>query len=151
MVWLFDESTASENSQSYGRFAEDDCQWEQWPYIDKSYRWLRNPRRFLNKGPNLRQFYQVYSVCVCTGTEGDVFHRIVGEHIDFQYVTFSLHNIKMSNSLDIEEFFNPEIMWQSQDPGKTEITRRIAEHKHHQAKLVIQDIPAQRWLYRRGR
>ena len=110
IVWLFDESTTSDNPQ-YGRFSEDDCEWERWPYKDKSFRWLRNPRRFLNKGPDIGRFYKVYSVCVFTGTEGDVFHRIIGEHAGFQYVTFSLHDIEMNDTLDIEEFFKSELAW----------------------------------------
>lgn len=148
IVWLFDESTTNEDNQKYGRFSEDDCQWEQWPYTDKSFRWLCNPRRFLNKGPNLSQFYQVYSVCVCTGTEGDVFHRIVGEHIGFQYVTFSLHSIELNDSLDIEEFFKPEVFWQNQDPWITEIHNRIAAQKQYQSQPITYYAP--RKVYRRG-
>ena len=152
MVWLFDESTTSEDMK-YGRFSEDDCSWEQWPYSDKSFRWLRNPRRFLNQGPNISHFHQVYSVCVCTGTEGDMFHRIVGEHNNFQYVTFSLHNIEMSDNLDVEEFFKPEVFWQSQDPWKTEIERRIAAQREaqrlYQSQVATRFVP--RRINRRGR
>lgn len=139
--------------RKYGRFSEDDCQWEQWPYTDRSFRWLRNPRRFLKNGPDLGRFYKVYSVCACTGTEGDLFHRIIGEHCGFEYVTFSLHDIVMNDNLDIEEFFNPEVFWQSQDPWKTEIERREAARREaerlYQAQIATRYVP--RKIYRRGR
>ncbi len=153
LVWMFDESTSSEDDQKYGRFSEDDCKWEQWPYFDRSFRWRRNPRRFLSQGPNLSQFNSVYSVCVYTGSEGDVFHRIVGEHAGFQYATFSLHSIEMSDSVDIEVFFRPEVFWQSQDPWKTEIERRVAAQKNaqrfYQSQFVYRYVPKK--AYRRGR
>lgn len=124
IVWLFDESSAGEGKKKYGRFSEDDCQWEQWPYTNRSFKWLRNPRRFLGNGPDIERFWNNYSVCVFTGTEGDIFHRIVNEHCYFDYVTFSLHNIEMSNHLDVEEFFLPETFWQNQEPWKNEIQQR---------------------------
>ncbi len=127
IVWLFDESTTSEN-RKYGKFSEDDCQWEDWPYTDNSFKWLRNPRRFLCKGPNIKRYCRIYSVCVYTGTEGDLFHRIVNEHCDFEYVTFSLQDIIMNENLNVEVFFNP-----------TEIEQRTAQ-KESQRLYQLQSI-----------
>ncbi len=91
------------------------------------------------------------TVCVSTGTEGDVFHRIVNENAHFQYVTFSLHNIEMGNGLDIEDFFKSEIFWQKQEPWKTEIEQRIAAQKEAQKLFQAQNANhyAPRTVYRR--
>ena len=130
IIWLFDESVDNQKSKYLGRFKPDDCAWEQWPYDDKCYKWLRKPRAFLEKINNFEKLINVFSVCVYTGTEGDVFHRIIREHIGFEYVTFSLHNIEMIENVDIEEFFKPESYWQAQDPWK-----EIFEQKRLQREL----------------
>ena len=130
IVWLFDESVDNQKSKYLGRFKPDDYAWEQWPYDDKCYKWLRKPRAFLAKINNFDKLINVLSVCVYTGTEGDVFHRIFREHIGFEYVTFSLHNIEMIENVDIEEFFKPESYWQAQDTWK-----EIFEQKRIQREL----------------
>ena len=131
-MWLFDESSSSEDSKAYGRFREDDLSWEQWPYRDKCFKWLRNPRYVLSKGPqiNFGAQYKDYSVCIYTGTEGDIFHRIVNENDGFGYVTFSVHNIKMNDDMDTEEFFLGESFWLSQEPWKSRIAEIQAQKKH---------------------
>lgn len=118
VVWLFDESVANQKSGYFGRFKPDDCAWEQWPYEDKCYKWLRKPRSFLAKINEFEKWHNFFSICVYTGNKGDVFHRIFREHIGFEYVTFSLHNIEMKTNIDAEEFFKPESYWQGQDPWK---------------------------------
>ncbi len=122
IAWLFDESTHNQKSEYFGRCKPDDCAWEQFPYNDKCYKWLRKPRAFLNQiDERIAAFEKTYnflSVCVYTGTEGDVFHRIFKKHIGFEYVTFSLHNIEMKEEMDVNQFFIPESYWQNQEPWK---------------------------------
>lgn len=130
IVWLFDESVANQKSQNFGRFKKDDCGWEQQPYDNKCYKWLRKPRAFLGRIKDFEKSFNVFSVCVYTGTEGDVFHRIIKELFGFEYVTFSLHNIEMKENVDIEEFFKPESYWQEQGPWK-----EIFEQKRIQREL----------------
>ena len=124
IVWLFDESSEKEGSS---RFRTDDCAWEQWPYTDKCFKWLYRRRSILKSGPPISQFHLCYSVCVYTGTEEDLFHRIVAEHCGFEYVTFSLHDIRLNENTDIEEFFRPESYWHSQEPWKTIIEEKVKE------------------------
>ena len=116
IVWLFDESVQNQKSNYLGRFKPDDCGWAQWPY--RCYKWLRNPRAFLAKIDNLEKMQNVLSICVYTGAEGDVIHRIIRDDFQFEYVTFSLHDIEMKANMDVEEFFKPESYWQEQDPWK---------------------------------
>ena len=117
IVWLFDESSQSKES-TFGRFRfdEDSC------WMGNSfYQWMRRPRHFLDKGPGLKQFYNQYSVCVYTGTEGNVFHRIVGHHDHFRWVCFASNAIQMDPDLDVERFFDYDTYWVKED---YEIARR---------------------------
>ena len=113
IVWVFNESTGTENKS---KFKPDDCAWESFPYYDKCFKWLYKRRSFLKQGPNISKYHLYYSVCIYTGLEGDLLHRIVAEHCDYEYVTISLHIIKIDNSINIEEFFIPERYWQEQEP-----------------------------------
>ena len=124
IVWLFYESVDNQKSGNPGRFKPDDCGWEDRPYNDKCYKWLRKPRAFLAKINNFENLFNVFSVCVYTGAEGDVFHRIFREYCGFEYVTFSLHNIEMKDNMDVEEFFKPESYWQNQEPWKKYMNRK---------------------------
>ncbi len=127
IVWLFDESSEKEGGS---RFIHDESAWsmERWPYDTRTYKWRYRRRSILKKGPPIAQ-YQSYSVCVYTGTEGDMFHRIVAETYGFEYVTFSLHNIELNEHLDIEEFFRHERYWQEQEPWKSIFEERIQAQK----------------------
>ncbi len=114
IAWLFDESSDSENA-SFGKFKKDDCEWEDGIYAQKSFKWAYKRRKAITRGPDLKQAFDSYSICVYTGTEGDVFHRIVGEHCLFDYVTFSLDNIEMSENTNIEDFFRYDLYWVLED------------------------------------
>lgn len=117
IVWLFDESSQSKNSD-FGRFRYDeDLSLLGSPY----YQWMRNPRQFLARVPDLKQVYCGYSVCVYTGTEGDVFHRIVDQRNDFKWVVFSENKIQMGSDFNVEELFAYDLYWAKQD----ELVRRI--------------------------
>lgn len=124
IVWLFDESSEKEGSS---RLRIDSSSWQPWPYTTLCYKWLYKRRSILKSGPPISQFHLYYSVCVYTGTEGDMFHRIVAENNGFEYVTFSLHNIELNEHIDIEEFFRTERYWAEQEPLKSIIDERIKE------------------------
>ena len=44
-----------------------------------------------------------------------MFHRIVGEHCSFDYVTFSLNNLMMSEDFNVDELFGYDYYWQFED------------------------------------
>lgn len=117
IVWLFDESSKSQDN-TFGRFryVEDIC-WFGIPF----YQWMRRPRQFLANGPDLKQAYNLYSICVYTGTEGDIFHRIVEQHDEFHCVGFASDSIQMGKDLNIEQFFMYDPVWVAEDK---EIVRR---------------------------
>ncbi len=122
IVWLFDESWKDADEESYnkkyyknGKLIKIKYQRAKGPYQLKSYKWLYK-KKFLEEGP---QIYQPnYSVCIYTGAEGDIFHRIL--RINEDKVIVSLHDIVMSNALNVDEFFVLETCWQEQEPWKSE-------------------------------
>lgn len=132
IAWLFDESSSSKGEKAYGRFKSLYVKpsnptvndWLNEPYSQRSYKWLRNPRSFLEKGPSIKKHAGIYSVCVYTGTEGDIFHRLISEEFGFEEVCFSIHEVAMKEAMDVDEFFKAEDYWQSQDPWKDEFKQR---------------------------
>jgi len=111
IAWFFDESSSSKES-TFGRFRlDEDLSWYGIPF----YQWMRNPRQFLAKGPDLKQGYYHYSINVYTGTEGDVFHRIVGQHNSFHWVGLSLSLLEMSSVSDAEKLFTYDPFWAAED------------------------------------
>ena len=129
IVWLFDESSKSLDS-TYGRFRydEDICR-----FGIPFYQWMRRPRQFLANGPDLKQEYYRYSICVFTGTEGDVFHRIVGQYDKYHWVGFASEPIQMGAELNVEQFFSYDPYWVAVDK---EIARR--QFIAHQQELIRQ-------------
>ena len=148
IVWLFDESSNSKiekrneeiekmlqdhdaeslrvlfyrkTDNSYGRFKKVIGKYETGTiYKDRCYKWIRSPRSFLIHHVDLINLGKV-SICVYTGTEGDIFHRIVNYHNGFDFVVFSIHDIQMNTNIDPEEFFVPETKWQEEEPWKEKI------------------------------
>ena len=148
IVWLFDESSQSKES-TFGRFRYDeDICWTGIPF----YQWMRRPRQFLDKGPGLKQFYNLFSVCVYTGTEGDVFHRIVGQHDHFRWVGFSENTVQLGPGLNVEAFFEYDPYWVREDQ---EIARRqvIARQQEYLLQQQLNNVFLQlgRKMNRRGR
>lgn len=125
IVWLFDESSKSQDS-TFGRFRydEDIC-----CFGIPFYQWMRRPRQFLANGPDLKQAYNLYSICVFTGTEGDVFHRIVGQHDKYHWVGFASEPIQMGQELNVEQFFSYDPFWIAEDQ---EIARRHANARQQE-------------------
>ena len=102
-----------------GKCYDEDICWFGIPF----YQWMRRPRQFLANGPDLKQTYNLYSICVFTGTEGDVFHRIVGQHDKYHWVGFASESIQMGQNLDVEQFFSYDPYWIAEDK---EMARRQA-------------------------
>ena len=153
IVWLFDKSSESKDVNRYGKFKYDDCSFEQFPYENRSYLWPRNPRKILNNGPNIVQWVDRYSICVYTGTEGDIFHRIVKEKHDFGEVTLSIHDIVMDQDMNTEDFFIPDSYWITQEPWRTkvdEIRRMQAAAKEKYHKQLQAQIRQNVKAYKRG-
>jgi len=139
VVWLFDESSRSENSKTYGRFKKERPVYAvEEIYKDRSYRWLRDPRLCLIGPMELIDSDKV-SICVYTGTEGDVFHRLVNRYIGYGYVTFSLHDIVMSKDFDVEEFFIPEEKWKEEEPWKS-MLKEIERKSHLPKEIADRDV-----------
>lgn len=120
IVWLFDESSKSLDS-TYGRFRydEDICR-----FGIPFYQWMRRPRQFLANGPDLKQEYYRYSICVFTGTEGDVFHRIVGQYDKYHWVGFASEPIQMGAELNVEQFFSYDPYWVAEDIARQQELRQ---------------------------
>ena len=57
----------------------------------------------------------LYSTRVFTGSEGDVFHRIVGQHDKFHWVGFASEPIRMGLDLNVEQFFSYDPFWIAED------------------------------------
>jgi len=121
IVWLFEESWKDADEQSYnkqqyknGKLANEYNSRAKGPYSTKSFRWLYR-RKCVENGPTV--YRPNYSVCVYTGAEGDVFHRIISLYGDS--IIVSLHDITMSDKLNSEEFFLLETHWQDQEPWKS--------------------------------
>ncbi len=107
IVWLFDESSQGKRG-SFGRFRLD----EDFSIAGKKYyKWMYQPRHCLSMGPILKEVFDRYSVCVYTGTEGDVFHRVVDQQDQYQWVAFSEKTIQMEQGLNIEQFFEFDSVW----------------------------------------
>ena len=128
IVWLFDESVKNQKSDNIGRFKPIGSRMFGWLY--NAFKWQRNPRSFLCKRPDIFRLGQSFSVCIYTGTEGDVFHRIVDADLQFKCVAFSLNSIQMNNSVDIEDFFKPESYWQNRDPWKKMIEKKLNDLRY---------------------
>ncbi len=133
IVWLFDESEKTPQPDHFGKFKHSNmetsfsavlrpnpycCRFPQNPYAARYFLWLKNPRKCLARLNDLEVFADRLVICVYTGLQGDRFHRL--EHKkhedDKTNVTFSLHDIIMTEGMDIEEFFAPEEHWQQQPP-----------------------------------
>ena len=150
IVWVFDESREKPGIDK-GRFRADEQLLMGWPYSNLCYRWMRQPRKFLNRGPALELFDR-YSVCVWTGTENDILHRIVHQKYDFEYVVFSLHNIVMSNRIDVNDFFKSENEWAQESPLKEELEQERQEREEIQRKRLEAErrqLEMMRQTYRR--
>ena len=111
IVWVFDESSTA-NKYGMGRFKPDKERHNNGLLF---YKWLGQPRSFLNIGPDLRKFASRYSLCVYTGTEGDVLRRIIKSDWDYEYVGFSSVVIPMSSDLEPDLFFLYDEHWQAED------------------------------------
>ncbi len=123
IAWLFDESWKDADEESYnkkyyknGKLAKENNWRAEGPYKSKSFTWLYR-RKFVEEGPPIYQLN--YSVCLYTGAEGDVFHRVIRQ--DERSVIVSLHDIAMSNELNVEDLFALETLWQEQEPWKSEL------------------------------
>lgn len=136
IVWLFDESSSSKES-TFGRFRYDE-EWY-WPGVP-FYKWLRNPRGFLSNGPDLKQASSIYSVCVFTGTEGDIFHRIIAQESNFHRVRFSSETIQMGPELNVDVFFNYDSYWVGEDEAIAQ-RRAYDEHIAYQNYQLAKNIP----------
>lgn len=147
IVWVFDESREKSGNDK-GRFREDDLCLMGWPYTNLCYKWMRQPRKFLNKGPDLGLFDR-YSICVWTGTEGDVLHRIVHQQYNFEYVVFSLHEIVMSSDINTYDLFKSENEWAQESPLKEQLEQEKEKIRAREKEAAMRTIETMRQTYRR--
>lgn len=106
IAWFFDESSQSSNS-IFGRFKPSG---ETGYGKYNEYHWMRSPRAFLAKGPDIVEDYYRYSIFVYTGTEGDIFHRIVDHFFEYEDVIFSSKVVNM-NDFEVDAFFEIDEYW----------------------------------------
>jgi len=120
IVWIFDETNNTDNE--FGRLKKDDlCVCDRW-HQDYAFHWLRSPRKMISSVVNKGEldFYNDFSICVYWGEE-DTVHRVISQDYGYQYVNTSVHPIKLSGEMDINEFFYPEEYWLHQDPWKEQV------------------------------
>ena len=147
VIWLFDESNRGKKENAYGRFGKNDMMYVTNPfYADRTFKWLRNPRYYLaDEYESVPE--DMLSICVYTGTEGDVFHKLVGHDFEFgfEYVRFSLHDIEMDGNMDFEEFFAPEETWYTDEQwkfinDKEKMQQRLKEEKRKQEQALLDNF-----------
>ncbi len=144
IVWLFDESSNCEN-RDYGRFRIEE---ESYSSNFTCYKWLGNPRKILNEFPELKKYHATYSVCVYTGVEGDVFHRLV-DHDYYEAVWFSNKIIEMKPDMDVEQFFEYDDYWVQQDMVASR--REILQQQPMQYRTIQRKTPRKAVWGRRRR
>lgn len=125
IAWLFYESLKDEGEKTedlkcwpskFVRANNYRCAYGS--YLSKSFRWLYR-RKCVDAAPAVYQ--PDFSICVYTGEEGDVFHRVIhiGEDAKKRTVIIqSIHDISMLSGLDVGEFFYHESYWNDNDPWK---------------------------------
>ncbi len=129
MAWLFYEGWKNDNEKGCsaklenksGRLKPITIQRVSEPYSKKCFKWrfIRNPVK-----EHLPVCQSNYSVCVCTDTEGDLFHRIVHLDTHDNTIIVSLHDITMSDNMDTDEFFYLENHWTNEKLWKGVIEQR---------------------------
>ena len=88
-------------------------------------------------------------MCVYYGEE-DIVHRLIREDFDYSEVVLSVHPIKLSETMNVDEFFIPESHWLSFSPWKEMIEERnrwLADIKRRREEAERQKINA--FLHRR--
>ena len=93
----------------FGRLRQEDDTCCQPGYTHFHFKWLRSPRKMLSSIVSNRNVLQAnnYSVCVYYGEE-DIVHRLIREDFDYSEVVLSVHPIKLSETMNVDEFFIPE-------------------------------------------
>ncbi len=139
IVWLFDETPGKQKNGDLGRFRPDDLTIIYGAFSElynlKTYKWLYNHRHFLSRIPADIWQTNALSICVFTGAEGDMFHRIIAQDMDFEYVVFSINDIVMSGRMDPEVFFKSEDYWMTQEPWKEKCDLLKALHDERLAQV----------------
>ena len=130
IAWFFDESSQSNNS-TFGRFKSNGMAWFG-KYDD--YHWMRMPRAFLSKGPDIEEEFYRYAIFVYTGTEGDVFHRIVDELYEFEDVRFSTKIVDMSD-FNVDTFFEFDEYWSV----KTRERKQLEKYHYNYFRIPLKE------------
>ncbi|MBQ7703455.1 MAG: hypothetical protein IJT40_03675, partial [Firmicutes bacterium] len=152
IVWVFDEAAKSPVEGDLGRLRPDDLWGGSFPYRGRDFRWQRQPRKCIQKGPEIlyNHNWENYAVFIYSGVEdGDYLHRIIGQECSYEYVTLSVHTILMSKDMDVEDFFRSEQYWLDQPDWKPIMDRhraaqaeqkRIREEQQHRATNLAFDM-----------
>ncbi len=150
IVWVFDER-GKEPDLEFGRLRQEDDTSYQPCHTHLHFKWLRSPRKMLSSIVSNGNVLQAnnYSVCVYYGEE-DIVHRLIREDFDYSEVVLSVHPIKLSETMNVDEFFIPESHWLSFSPWKEMIEERnrwLADIKRRREEAERQKINA--FLHRR--
>ena len=137
IVWIFDESIETEKDGYKGRLKQDDLiitDWDykgvclHWIYSERSYKWMRAPRKLLSAGPKIADHGDKYRVFVYTGENENIVNRVIREDFDFEYVTLSVGETVMSENMSADLFFISEKSLLMKTPWKETIEDRIKEN-----------------------
>lgn len=123
LVWVFDESEEYPKPEHFGFFKRGSmpsklkvplnpyCQcFPGNPYANRRFVWLRDRRRCLRQIGDLEALSDCLAICVFSGLEGDVVHRLQNKtHTEkTTTVTFSLCPITFIEDMSGDAFFVPE-------------------------------------------
>ncbi len=107
IAWLFYEGKAEDEEPDYSnvgkyiKFKKAKQRQANSLYMFRTYQWL-HIRKPVKAGPYIYQ--RDYRICVYTGAEKDVAHRIIFIDLEKNIVVFSLHDIFITDSLDVDDF-----------------------------------------------
>ena len=147
IVWVFDETAANPKEGDLGRLRPDDLWGGSFPYNDRSFRWQRQPRKCLQKGPRIvfNHNWEDYAIYIYSGVEnGDYLHRIIGQDCNYEYVTLSVHTILLSQDIDVEDFFRSEQYWLDQSDWKPIMDEYRAYQEERKRMMSIMDVQKRR-------
>lgn len=136
IVWLFNENIITKDGNSSCRIKYIEKFQKEW------YKWLRNPRKCLQNGPDIKENIDKYSICIYTGLEGDVFRRILDEKQNFGEIALSDKKICINiNNVDlIEEIFDTENYIYTTNIKKHNRERVFAKNYYEQYLEEIEEI-----------
>ena len=104
------------------------------------YKWLRKPRKFLYKGPDIKEYKENYSICIYSSEGGDAFRRILNRLYEFDEIALTDNKIVMYKNMETNVFFDDEGYWIDND--KKELSTIDLQNYHYEKEKEIKYLKA---------